>query len=626
MRRIVGLSLLLLVSVAHAAEPMIPTDIASTRDPHSYAEPDRVKVTHVDLDLKVDFAKRELAGEAVLTLDRRDPALAALALDSRALKIEQVWTSSQADGPWRKAKFSVALTDPVLGEKLSVALRDRDQMVKIRYRTAPHAAGLQWLAPRQTRGKRQPFLFTQSQAIQARSWIPLQDTPAVRFTYSARVRTPKTLLALMSANNEPNTPRDGDYRFEMPQPIPSYLMALGVGDLKFKPISGRVGVYAEPELLDAAWNEFKETEAMTVKAEALYGPYRWGRYDLLILPPSFPFGGMENPRLSFITPTVIAGDRSLVSLIAHELAHSWSGNLVTNATWRDLWLNEGFTVFFEGRIMEAVYGADRARMEAALEVDGLKRDLRDLPSADQRLAADFRGRDPDDVFSQVPYVKGQWFLVFLEARFGREKFDAFLRAYFDHFAFQSITTAQFLDYLQKNLLDPNPGIVSRAEVDEWVFQPGIPKTAPEQKSDRFAAVEKARDQFIAGSAPKTLKTAAWTAHEWLHFLNALPEKLDAKQLAALDAAFKFTGSRNSEIAHAWYRVAIRNDYREVDSSLKAYLIEIGRRKLVVPLYEDLLARPDRREFALAVFAEAKPSYHPLTVSTVEAAIAKPPAG
>lgn len=617
-------NLLLLLLPLPLALNAQPVDVISREDPHSNANFNDLTISHLDLDLTVDFAAKVLRGEATLTLKAVNPKARELVLDTRDLTITSV-SRSFDNTLFKPTRFRLGRADAVLGSALRIKLPKGTAQVRIGYASSSTAAGLQWLTPAQTKGKKQPFLFTQSQAIQARSWIPLQDTPAVRFTYSARIRTPAALLAVMSANNDPNAERDGDYQFEMPQPIPSYLMALGVGNLQFKPISPRVGVYAEPELLQAAWDEFAETEEMIVKAEKLYGPYRWGRYDLLILPPSFPFGGMENPRLSFITPTVIAGDRSLVSLIAHELAHSWSGNLVTNATWRDLWLNEGFTVFFEGRIMEAVYGVERAKMENALGADGLKREMVDLPLPDQRLAPDFRGRDPDDVFSDVPYVKGQWFLLFLEKRFGRKTFDAFLRGYFDHFAFKSVTTGDFLAYLKTHLLDAHPGKVTMAEVEEWVFQPGIPKNAPEQVSDRFAAVGKTRDVFLAGAAPKTLATKAWTAHEWLHFLNTLPAQLSQKQLIALDDAFAFTTSKNSEIAHAWFLIAIRNHYAAADAALDAYLQTIGRRKLIVPLYEALLARPDRRAYAIDAFERAKPGYHPLTVGTIDALI-NPPKG
>ena len=567
---------------------------------------------NLDLDCDVLFDRKIIKGAATLSLDRSVGAGdAPLILDTRNLAIEKVEAAGQ-DKPLAEAKFSLGAADPILGAPLTIQLPPAATRVRIQYQTSPEASALQWLDPPQTAGKKRPFLFTQSQAINARSWIPLQDSPGVRMTYSAVVRTPKDLVAVMSARNDPNAPRNGEYHFRQRSAIPSYLIALAVGDLQFRAMGDRTGVYAEPGVVDRAAAEFNDTERMLEAAQALYGPYRWGRYDLLVLPPSFPFGGMENPTLTFATPTVLAGDKSLVSLVAHELAHSWSGNLVTNATWADFWLNEGFTVYVERRILEKVYGRPREEMEAVLGRQDLEEELAKLPPVDQVLHIDLKGRDPDDGVTSVPYEKGFLFLRSLEEKFGREKFDAFLRGYFEHFQFQSITTGIFVDYLRKHLLQGDTSI----PLDEWLNKPGLPASAPRPASDAFAKVETQAKRWLAGEIPKP-ETAAWTTHEWLHFLKALPPDLGAEKMSALDRVFSITRSGNDEILDEWLLMAVRNHYQPADPRLEEFLISVGRRKYVKPLYEELVKTPEGRIRAAAIYKKARPGYHPITVRTVD---------
>jgi leukotriene-A4 hydrolase len=589
-------------------------EAASVADDHSYANTSDFVATHLSLDLRADFERKRLAGHADISLRRLRADAQEVVLDTRALtisKVELLGTKPQT------LQYKLGATDKILGTPLHISLpqRNADERITLRvtYETAPEASGLQWLTPSQTAGKKHPFLFSQSQAIHARSWIPLQDTPQVRITYDARIRTPPELLAVMSAANDPNTPRDGDYGFEMPQPVPSYLIALGIGDLQFKPIGARTGVYAEPATLEAAAWEFADTEAMLTTCEKMFGPYQWGRYDLLILPPSFMWGGMENPRLSFITPTVLAGDRSLVSLIAHELAHSWSGNLVTNASWNNAWLNEGFTTYLERRIIEVLYGRERAAMEDTLGMQALQNDMADLKEAGDealtKLAVDLKGRNPDDGFSDVAYEKGRFFVGFLESRLGREALDEFLRGYFAKFAFQSVTTEDFLAHLREHVLDKPGAKVTLAEVSAWIDQPGLPDTVVMPQSDAFRIVDAARADWLEGRKQAAeLQTSGWTTHQWLHFLDNLPANITAQQLSRLDAAFKLTASTNSEIAHSWLKNAIRADYVPAYPQLERYLTSIGRRKLVKDLYEDLAKTPQGKARAQAIYAKARSMY------------------
>jgi len=449
--------------------------------------------------------------------------------------------------------------------------------------------------------------------------VPCQDSPGVRMTYEATIHAPRGLLALMSAENPAQKSADGVYRFKMPQRIPSYLLALAVGDLEFRPLGARSSIYALPAVAERAAWELADTPKMIDAAEKLYGPYKWGRYDILILPASYPYGGMENPRLTFATPTILAGDRSLVSLVAHELAHSWSGNLVTNATWDDFWLNEGFTVYFEGRIMEAVYGRPYFDMLAVLGRQALDDVLKELgpESPDTRLHLDIAGRDPDEVTSDIAYEKGALFLRMLEQAVGREKLDRFLRTYFDTFAFQSMDTARFAQYLKQQLLAGDEALAQKLQIDAWLYNPGLPSNAPQPRSEAFASVDQAVQGFTAGTPAAQLATAGWTTHHWLHFLHDLPEKLDAQRMADLDAAFHFSDSGNSEILSAWLLKVIDSRYEPAYPALERFLTTVGRRKYLKPLYTEMAKTPAGTEMALRIYEKARPGYHSVSQNTVD---------
>ena len=592
--------------------------VAFALDPLSYARYDQVRTRDLHMDLKADFAKKTLSGYAELSLDWIDKSARTLDLDTRDLTISKI-TALGADGKWTPLNYTLGKPDEEKGQALQIALTSQPHKVRIHYRTAPTASALQWLTPMQTMSGKHPFMFSQSQSIEARSWVPVQDTPAVRFTYTARIDAPQGLRVVMGAENDPKATGKGGWHFKMPQAIPSYLLAIGIGEIDFGALGARSGVYAEPKRIKAAEYEFADTEKMIGAAEALYGPYRWGRYDMLVLPPSFPYGGMENPRLTFLSPTMIAGDRSLNDLIAHELAHSWSGNLVTNASWKHFWLNEGFTTYVTTRILESMYGEEFAAMNLQVEQEEALASLPAIPVAKQALIT--RGEhisSANYADEGLVYPKGAWLLRTLETRAGRAAFDPFLRGWFDQHAFQSVTTEQFVAYLRKHLLAKNPKIMSEAELEEWLYAPGIPASAPRVKSARLTALDTKIAAWLKGTLPTAqLDAKSWQAIEWIKFVNDIDGKATAAQLREVDRAYKLGTTSNNEVAYRFYRAAIKAGYRDIRAPMAKFLTTVGRQKMVLPLYAELRKQPQDKGWAEAVYKKARPRYHPATQKSVD---------
>ena len=586
-------------------------------DIHSFAQPQEAVVTHLNWDADVNFDNHIITAKAALTIKASKDA-DQLVLDTKNLTIEKV-TLGDDETP---TEFKLGEGNTHMGQPLEIAISPDVSKVNVYYTTSTEAEAVQWLTPQQTADKNSPFLFTQSQAILARSWVPIQDSPGIRFTYDATVKVPAGLLALMSAENPKQKSEDGIYTFTMKQPIPAYLLALAVGDVEYAAISERSGVYAEPGVLKSAAYEFGELENMIQAAEYLYGKYAWEVYDIIVLPPSFPFGGMENPRLTFATPTILAGDRSLTSLVAHELAHSWSGNLVTNATWNDFWLNEGFTVYFEQRIMEALYGRDYSEMLASLSTQDLVIEVAEMietgKEKDTRLKLELEGRNPDDGVTSIAYDKGYLFLRLLEEKLGREKFDTFLKAYFKENSFKVMTTEEFIEYLNKNLFEANDVPVDEQLYQDWIYGIGLPEERPNPVSDRFAKVDETTRSWVDGTSAVDLSTEKWSSHEWLHFVRHIPNDASLDQMKELDEAFGFTTTGNSEVLTAWLVQSIKHNYDPAYPSLERFLVNTGRRKFLMPLYEEMVKTDDGNKMANAIYELARPNYHFVSVSSIDA--------
>jgi len=584
-------------------------------DPHSYFDTDQPRAKHVRLRWQVDFHTHQLTGDATLVF--ATPSAGTVDLDSKGLTITAVQTPTGHNIP-----YTLGDDEPILGQKLQLQLPTQTSEVTLTYRTSPQALALQWLDPAQTTGKHHPFLFSQCQAIHARTLAPLQDTPRARVTYDAEVTVPEPLTAVMSAAPRGQWPAASGrtFAFAMPQPIPPYLLALAVGQLEARDLSPRSRIWAEPETVDAAAYEFADVEAMLTRAEALFGPYVWERYDMLVLPPSFPYGGMENPRMTFLTPTVLAGDRSLVDVVAHELAHAWTGNLVTNATMEHFWLNEGFTTWAERRILAALRGNDVEVLAWAIGQHALDAAIArfggDSPLT--RLRTQLHGVDPDDAFSTIPYEKGARFVVVLERAVGRERFEQFLHDYMQRFQFQSITTEEFLQFLDVQL----PGMAEQVLAPQWLYEAGMPPNAPVFTSVKLEELRSLAQAWTVGARPTAAQVQQWSPLEVLVFLQHLPRELDHASLAWLDAQLHLTGRGNYEIVVEWLTIAAGSDYEPVFGRIREVLTQVGRMKFLRPLFVALGKHARTQRLGREIYDTAQATYHSLSRRVIEMVMAQ----
>lgn len=606
---------LLLLSIAFITscqkkETDIPHQIV--KDNHSFSNPQEAVAKHLDLDIKVDFDTQTISGKASWTIDNIAKGTEII-FDENTLNITKVTLGDKE----KETKFELGKEVEFHGKPLEITIEPNTTKVNIYYSTTKDGVALQWLKPEQTADKKHPFVFSQGESVWSRTWIPCQDSPGVRFTYTAKVTVPKELMALMSAENPQQKNDTGVYTFKQDKAIPSYLMAIAVGDVEFKSIDHRTGVYAEHTVIDKAKWEFAELGKMVVAAEKLFGPYRWGRYDVIVLPPSFPFGGMENPNLTFLTPTVLAGDRSLTSLLAHELGHSWSGNLVTNATWDDIWLNEGFTTYVEHRIGEEVFGIKEAKMQDVLSRKVLENTLTEMgkDSPDTRLKVDTTGKNPDDGLSDIPYEKGYAFLQTIEAAVGREKFDQFITNYFKAHSFQSITTEDFVDYFNKNLIKGDKALADKIRLEDWIYKPGIPSNIIRPVSEDFNAIDAIqktwRETGVVGLSQKIKST-----NEKQHFIDYLPTDLTVEEMTAIDKEFNFTNGGNFVVRRQWFIIAIQHQYKPAYPEIEKYLTTYSRTYSLTPLYKEMIKTPEGKIWAKQIYAKAKPGYHATTVEAL----------
>ncbi|XP_062989817.1 leukotriene A-4 hydrolase [Elgaria multicarinata webbii] len=603
--------------------------MAELEDPSSFAAPDCCRTHHLHLRCRVDFESRSLRGTAALTVRAERDNLRCVVLDTKDLTIHKVVVNRQ------EAQFALGQHHSFKGAPLEITLpfelgKGQDVIVEVSFETSPRSSALQWFTPEQTSGKRHPFLFSQCQATHCRAVLPCQDTPAVKLTYYAEISVPNELVALMSARRDGDLPDPEEstrkiYRFIQNVPIPSYLIALVAGALESREIGPRTLVWAEKELVDKSAHEFAETEAMLKTAEDLAGPYVWGQYDLLVLPPSFPYGGMENPCLTFVTPTLLAGDRSLSNVIAHEISHSWTGNLVTNKTWEHFWLNEGHTVYLERMIGGRLFGEQFRHFQALGGWRELQNTINLLGNTNPmtKLEICLKEVDPDVAYSYVPYEKGFALLLYLEQLLGgKDIFMGFLRAYIQQFAFKSIRTEDWKNFLYAYFKD-KVDVLDTVNWNAWMNAAGMPPVKPTYDTTLSNACSALCQRWIKATESNlnsfsSADIAEMSSHQHIEFLALLllEDPLPVSHVRQMQQVYNFNAVNNSEIRFRWLRLCIQAKWEDAIPLALKMATEQGRMKFTRPLFKDLYKFDKSRDQAISVFQQHKASMHPVTEKLV----------
>uniref|UniRef100_A0A3P8Z2K2 Aminopeptidase B n=1 Tax=Esox lucius TaxID=8010 RepID=A0A3P8Z2K2_ESOLU len=590
------------------------------------------KIKHFHLDLSLDFEQRTLRGTETLQLKCIQDSQTELLMDIHpSLSIQDVsFCGTEEDSGSVKVEF---LTRNFTSYGTTLVVKcpspckiEEDIQVVIQF-VASDGPGVCWLKPEQTAGKAKPYVFTQGQAVLNRSFFPCFDTPAVKSTYSASVKVPDGFTAVMSASKGEHRKADNTFLFTMEQPIPSYLVALAVGDLVSAEVGPRTRVWTEPCLLQAATEEYDGViEEFLAVGEKLFGPYVWGRYDVLFMPPSFPFGGMENPCLTFVTPCLLAGDRSLADVIVHEICHSWFGNLVTNANWGDFWLNEGFTMYAQRRVCTEIYGEAYASLEAATG-RALLRQHMDNTGEDHplnKLRVKIKpGVDPDDTYNETPYEKGFCFVSYLAHLAGEQsRFDAFLKAYIDKFKFRSIMAEDALEFYLEYFPDLKKKDVHKIEgleFDTWLNVSGWPPYLPDLSAGQslMKPAEQLSELWGAEGLDMTsirkINIQAWKTYQTAYFLEKIIEKspLPRGNIEKLEGEYPhIVKSNNAELRLRWAQIIAKNQHQPGYQHVRNFLSCQGKQKYTLPVYRALWnGSEETRALATEIFNATSHQLH-----------------
>ncbi|EGF79700.1 hypothetical protein BATDEDRAFT_19784 [Batrachochytrium dendrobatidis JAM81] len=617
---------------------MAATPTLCPTDPNSFANSHEAIIRHTHLNLTTDFDAKILHGFVEHTVSIVAASGAnKVVLDSSYVDVKSVVIATDSTS----LKFEVASRHDLFGSALTIYFGstlacDQKVIVRIEYSTTSKCTALQWLNPSQTVGKTYPYLFSQCQAIHARSLLPCQDTPSVKHTYSAELTVPAELRALMSAVNAGESSsasaKHKTFKFEQKISIPSYLIAIAVGNIHGKRVGPRSTVWSEPEVVEAAAWEFADTESFIKTGEDLLTPYVWGVYDLLLLPASFPFGGMENPCLTFVTPTLLAGDRSLVDVVAHEIAHSWMGNLVTTQNWEHFWLNEGFTVFIERKIAGRLHGEPVRHFDAIIGMKSLREAVEHYEESGHMeytcLCPKMTGQDPDDAFSSVPYEKGFNLLFYLEKLVGGPAvFEPYVKAHVEKFSHKSITTADFhkflFEYFGKVENGSKLSVLHAVDWDSWFNKPGMPVVENEFDASLAHACEDLAKRWNLSrkeSDPKfdAAEFSKLDSNQKVMFLKKLLDMpaFEAHTLDAMDRIYSLSLIKNAEVKFCWQMLCLSSELERIFPEVVEFISQVGRMKFVRPLYRALYKCKNGAELSKSTFLKHRDFYHPICAGMV----------
>eukprot|EP00927_Polykrikos_kofoidii_P049772 TRINITY_DN43785_c0_g1_i1.p1 TRINITY_DN43785_c0_g1~~TRINITY_DN43785_c0_g1_i1.p1 ORF type:complete len:623 (-),score=111.48 TRINITY_DN43785_c0_g1_i1:103-1971(-) len=584
-------------------------------DPHSFANFHEIVVQHMDLAFDIDFNRHVFTGTATLKLRRLVPSCNILKLDVKGLRILGIRQEGTNDALWLRLVSSVSELGDCLEVTLPPGSADSPVVIIVAFETAPGAAAIQWLEPVQTAGGKHPLVFTQCQAICSRTLFPCQDTPSVKSSFTLTVTCPQPLVALGSgirqdcsdeASNGTNT-----FKFSQNVPVMAYLVAVICGSLEERSVGSRSSIWVESPVADAAQEEFQGVpDAFIGAAEKIVGSsYDWGRYDIALLPRSFIFGGMENPNMTFFSSALMTGDGSLLTTLAHEITHAWSGNLVTNAKWKDFWLNEGFTRYIERRILGRLRGKAFRGLLLTVGYNDLVRTVQLLTSCGENqftaLEPELVGIDPGRAFSRIPYEKGSLFLFYLEGIVGGEEaMTEWLKTYFSDFARQSIETADFKKHFCNFFDERNPAALKGVDWDAWLHGRGLPSFDLKSYADQ-SLVKDTRDladRWLSGGTSLMVKPepegvssndlVSWQSQQIMVFLdnliNAGPCKMPKERLGCMDELYCFTQTRNVEVSFRWLHLCMMNRREECLPAVEAFVSNNGRGVYLKTLYAELL--------------------------------------